>query len=83
MVEYGCRIPLWGPRGELDEGTLPLSSALVADLRAWQRLFDERHRHETGWRDEESRLRHRREGRGLAKRVQLELGDAYEVELRL
>ena len=77
MNDYGCDVPLWGATAE----ELGLSDALVEELRAWQRFFDERCHWEHGWRGAGDAETHASEGRRLRRWVQAEAHVPVELEL--
>jgi hypothetical protein len=86
MADYQC-FPLWeasaGVAGNIDPDSLPISDLLKHDLLEWADRFDatldlddpvnSRFKNEAEERD------FRDEGEHLAKRLQDELGDEYEV----
>lgn len=89
MSEYGVDFPVWdlSPAADgdylLGPGSLDLSAGLVADLLAWQHLFDQGYHWEDGWRDDEARDAYAAQAPRLRDRLQAELGRGVDVVLDL
>src|SRR3954453_14226356 len=82
MSDYGAGWPLWcTPEGLLDPESLVLSAMLVADLRAWQDLFEQDFHWDHGWRTLEAEARYARVASDLLYRLRRELGPAVDVTL--
>lgn len=82
MNDYAARFPVW-EHGMLAPGTLPISDDLEADLQEWARVFDAHHDWQQGWDDADVAAQHQSTGYELHRRLQTQLGQGYEVELRM
>lgn len=83
MNEYSVAWPLWNLDGFAEEGTLPVSPALAARLRAWAAFFEDHFHWETGWDGAGRGAPHAAEGRELRRLLVDELGPGYDVTLSL
>ena len=87
MADYGCH-PLWGTEadeiGEVDPASLPITRALVADLRRWAEAFDATLDPDdplrSGFATAAARAAFRHEGARLAERLAAELGEGVRVD---
>jgi hypothetical protein len=80
MSDYSADWPLWSAEeGLLTPESLALSPALVADLLAWQELFECEFRWDHGWRSPESEARYARIAPELLNRLRIELGPTWQV----
>lgn len=82
MSEYGIDWPLWSDQdGLLAPDAFSLSSALAADLRAWQDHFEREFHWDRGWRTSEAEARYAKDAPELLHRLRRELGSAVHVTL--
>jgi len=86
MADY-YSFPLWenSPRevGNIDPESLPLSEELKERLENWSEKYDsilnDENPASSGFETEEDELNFIREGSELAKSLQLELGETYQI----
>jgi hypothetical protein len=84
MPDYRCW-PVWEDEevGNVDPGTLPISTALRRRLLDWAAAFDATLNDDdpsgSGFATEEQKLDHETEGRRLAMALQRELGPDFSV----
>lgn len=86
MADY-YSFPLWenspGEIGNIDPESLPLSEELKKRLDSWSEKYDSILNDEdpisSGFETKEDELNFIREGGELAKCLQLELGDTYQI----
>ena len=82
MSDYSAGWPLWSDgEGQLAPEVLALSASLVADLQAWEDLFDSEFHWDSGWRTPEAEARYARAAPELLHRLRRELGPAVQVTL--
>jgi len=86
MADYYC-FPLWnnspGEVGNIDPESLPLSPELKSKLNEWTEKYDlilnDDDPASSGFESKEDEQAFIREGRDLAKYLQIELGDSYQI----
>ena len=86
MADYYC-FPLWnndpGEVGNIDPESLPLSSELKLRLNNWSEKYDlilnDDDPASSGFETKEDEKTFIREGSELAKYLQIELGDTYQI----
>lgn len=84
MADYNCD-PLWDLDviDNLSPDLLPLSRNLVNRLQNWQALFDrtlnQDYPPDSSFVSVEAEIAFEREGLAIAKQLQAELGDEYEI----
>lgn len=83
--EYGDAFPVWERTPDLDPGpidpeTSGLSEQLIRELVTWNAQWEELFLPNLPEQEDE-RLQWKREGRSLAKRVELELGKEIDVQV--
>ena len=90
MADYDC-FPLWeqteaGIRN-IDPSELPISPALRDALDAWAKRYDDildrDDPRQSGFRTMEDQVAFENDGRTLLERLKMELGESYNVHLRL
>ena len=88
MPDYGC-FPLWNPGGRpyaLDEGSLPLSQALISELWAWAEEYNKTLNQadplSSGFATPELEDDFVRRGASLARSIYGELGGRTTVEYK-
>jgi len=82
LSDHGADWPLWSaPEGLLVPGSLSLSASLVADLHAWQDLFEHEFHWDYGCRTPEAEARYAQAAPELLHRLRRELGPTVHVTL--
>lgn len=78
--DYGAPSPLWPNSDEVDELVSP---ELLERLVAWQLVFDDHFRYDTGWRSPEVKERWARQASELERELRLELRPEIQLEVDL
>lgn len=90
MADYHCH-PLWeaspGEIGNIDPGSLPISSELRRDLVAWAHTYDDTLKVNdpaaSGFPTDFAEAEFKQRGRELAERLQAELGKSSKVVVHM
>lgn len=90
MADYQC-FPLWkaspGEVGNIDPGSLPISSNLKARLLQWARDFDATLKLDdpasSGFQSEAAKIEFQRVGKELGRQLQSELGADFIVKVKV
>ena len=90
MPDYQC-YPLWGISennlGNIDPKSLPISEGLISSLMDWAKEYDATLNLEdplsSGFATKELELAFKKEGEYLLKRLRTELGNSYQLILKI
>lgn len=90
MPDYQC-FPIWkndaGQVGNVDPEALPISKELREKILTWAKVFDSTLNEDdpinSGFQSEQAELEFKELGRTLGALLQLELGPAYLVEVKV
>jgi hypothetical protein len=90
MADYQC-FPLWGVSldkiGNIDPNDLPISADLKACLLAWATTYNKTLNWDdpvsSGFLTEAAELQFKSDGLDLGKRLEIELGNTYSVQIKI